>query len=50
MDDPTPSQRDSRRKPSQSDVRKHVSPLQTFGKTAIVILIIAVVVYMYQVC
>ena len=54
MDDSTPSQRDGTplesRKPIQPDIRKHASPSPTFGKTAIVILVIAVVAYMYQVC
>ena len=51
MDDSTPSQRDSSsRKHVQPDVKKHASSSSTFGKTAIVILVIAVVVYMYQVC
>ena len=54
MDDSTPSQRDSTplgsRRPIQPDVKKHVSPSPTFSRTAIVILVIAVVVYMFQVC
>jgi hypothetical protein len=54
MDDSTPSRRDSSplesRRPIQLDIRKHASPSPTFGKTAIVILVVAVVAYMYQVC
>ena len=54
MDNPTPSQRDTSpldsRRPIQPDIKKHASSSPTFGKTAIVVLVIAVVAYMYQVC
>ena len=54
MNDSTPSQSDSNpldsRSPVKPDIKKHASSSPTFGKTAIVILVIAVVAYMYQVC
>ena len=56
MDDSTPSKRDGSpldfRRPIQPDIRKHGFPSPAFGKTAIqvVILVIVVVAYMYQVC
>ena len=54
MDDSTPSQSDSKpldsRRPVKPEIKKHASSSPTFGKTAIVILVIAVVAYMYQVC
>ncbi|KAF8798349.1 glycoside hydrolase family 47 protein [Phlegmacium glaucopus] len=52
MDKSTPSQRDSpsdSRRHLQPDVGKHASSSPTFGKMAIVIMVIAIVVYMYQV-
>jgi hypothetical protein len=57
MDDSKPSHHDSSllnsRRPVQPDIKKHASSSPTsltFGKTAIVILLVAVVAYMYQVC
>ena len=54
MDDSTPSQSDSKpldsQRPVKPEIKKHASSSPTFGKTAIVILVIAVVAYMYQVC
>ena len=50
MDNYTPTSPLDSRWPLQPDIKKHASSSQTFGKTAIVVLVIAVVAYMYLVC
>ena len=46
-----PNRRPSKsQRPLQPDVSKHTSPSPMLGKMAIMILVIAMVVYMYQVC
>ena len=54
MDESTRSKRDSTplnsRKSIQSDIKKHATSSPTSGKIAIVILVIVVMGYMYQVC